>query len=454
MAITNPNDLADLLVWLDPSFGCYVERASQTTPCTDGASVGSWVARTGQIFVAPSDGQRPIYRTNNGQPYLEFDGSDDTLANAAINFDISNQETWLTTRGTGTNFIDIGDGAQRLYYTGGLTAATTGSLYIKTGAFHETANQFLPRHVFTPHGYTVSPGVAKFLLNGWEGPGISSPWFNTWSATGVKIANGVTVNSPFKGLIQHVVLCDAALSAGDRANLLAWLRTESGTPEYVAQIICCGDSLTDGYHSVNNVVLNGWTGGYEDYSYVNHISLAKRAWKMLNHGVTSKKILTMTADDDTGVDPYVDATTFDHNICVVWAGTNDLALDDTSLATLQTRFSDYCSARTGAGWTVVAVEMMDRADFTSGQRTIRGQFNSWLAGQEGTLFTKLVTLPTQLAGTSPWSTYSTYWDSDNTHLSQLGYQTIAASIQAAVSSIVTTSVGGPGFGIGTGIIGG
>lgn len=441
MAITVPTDIAAVLCWLDPSQGCYVERSSPSTPCGNGDPVGTWNARTGQVFTAPSDAARPTYRANGGNPYVDFDGMNDTLANTTISLDISTQESWLNARGTGSSFLDMGDGAQRLYYTGNLTASTTGSLYIKTGAFHESTNQYLSRYAFAPHGYTVSPGVAKFLLNGWESPAISSPWFNTWPAVGAKLGNGVAINSPFKGYMQDVVLCNAVLSAGNRSDLLSWLRTRCGTPLYDTQVMCCGDSLTAGYNSVDNFILNGWFGGDETHSYPYTVSTAKRSWKILNRGVTSKKIVDMTADDDTGVDPYFDATTFEHNVCVIWAGTNDLKLDDTSLATLQSRFTAYCNARTSAGWEVVAVEMMDRADFSAGQRTICGQFNTWLATQTGTLFSKLATLPAGLSGTSPWVGSPTLWDVDQTHLSRAGYQAIATPIQAAIQQIVGTGGG-------------
>jgi uncharacterized MAPEG superfamily protein len=78
-----PDQLSGI-AWFDPRAGVFVERSSPTTPSTDGQPVGTWEAVTGEVAVAPSDAARPTYRANGGKPYLEFDGTNDTLVTLDI----------------------------------------------------------------------------------------------------------------------------------------------------------------------------------------------------------------------------------------------------------------------------------------------------------------------------------------------------------------------------------
>lgn len=77
----------NLTLLLDPSYGCYEERLSPTTPCTDGSPVGTWIDQKSSIlFIAPNDSARPIWRANSGRPYITFDGVNDLLSCTNVGF--------------------------------------------------------------------------------------------------------------------------------------------------------------------------------------------------------------------------------------------------------------------------------------------------------------------------------------------------------------------------------
>jgi hypothetical protein len=71
----SPLAVPGLLVWLDASANKFQEitGAAATTPATaDADPVGTWRAKTGQYFVAPSNAQRFTNRILSGKPYVNL----------------------------------------------------------------------------------------------------------------------------------------------------------------------------------------------------------------------------------------------------------------------------------------------------------------------------------------------------------------------------------------------
>lgn len=53
-------------LWLDPSWGRFQERTTPATPAGIGDLWGTWIARTGQVYTAPADANRPTVATLAG----------------------------------------------------------------------------------------------------------------------------------------------------------------------------------------------------------------------------------------------------------------------------------------------------------------------------------------------------------------------------------------------------
>lgn len=369
---------------------------------------------------------------------LAWDSGDDPALGSAIPGSVSvagaTAEVWVVSRGHTSCAVMLG--TNRMLFAGSMTADTAGDVYYFDGGLDTVPANYWPRFRETVHGWRGT-GADKVTVNvnGRDYSELTVNAHATYTGGYVGCGIGGPGNFDFVGAVRRVLIFSTKLSPADRATLVAYLRTTYGVGAYTRQVVCAGDSLTVGYNSAGNSVFYGWTAGDHTYGWPYVVAQAESGWKVFNHGVTGKTISQMTGDDDTGVDPYLDATAFASNVCVVWAGTNDLVVDDVDLATLQSRVSAYCQSRQSAGWTVVYVEMMDRANFSAGQRTIRGQLNAWLPGRVGTDFAALASLPAGLSGASPWVGSPGLWDADEIHLSRTGYALVGASIRSAVAGV-------------------
>lgn len=76
--------------WYDPSdlTTMFQDRAGTTPVTADGQTVGKILDKSGRgnHATAPSDAARPLYKTDGTYHWLQFDGVDDSLSTAAINF--------------------------------------------------------------------------------------------------------------------------------------------------------------------------------------------------------------------------------------------------------------------------------------------------------------------------------------------------------------------------------
>lgn len=369
---------------------------------------------------------------------LLWDSGEDPAIGSAVPVGVTpnlqNAEVVIVGRGHSITPLDLGSGSEARLYAGGMNDATAAAVnWLDAGGIRTLiTNSFLPRLAPTIFGYRGNGANSlRANINGILGGATGA---GTPTTAGGKVGDGVAGGTAFAGTIHRVLIYDANLSAGDRTDLYAYLHEHYNTATYTKQVLCAGDSLTAGYHQDDNFIINGWTGGDYTHSYPYELAQARPAWKVFNHGITAIEVATMLTNDTGGIDPYYDATNFAQNVVVFWGNTNDL-LNGASLATIKTRCSDYCAARKAVGYTVVAIPMMDRSGFSAGQRTDKDTYNTWLAGLVGTEIDAIVTLPTQLAGNSPWSTYSTYWGADQTHLSRLGYQALAPAVETAVAAL-------------------
>ena len=76
--------------WYDPSdlTTMFQDRAGSIPVTADGQTVGKILDKSGRgnHAVAPTDAARPLYKTDGTYHWMQFDGVDDSLSTAAINF--------------------------------------------------------------------------------------------------------------------------------------------------------------------------------------------------------------------------------------------------------------------------------------------------------------------------------------------------------------------------------
>lgn len=250
-----PTSVSGLAVWLDPSYGAYQERTSPTTPSAAGDPVGTWIARTGHVFTAASDSGRPTMRAGaNGRPYLEFDGTNDSL-----------------TGDTSTRSVSASAGALSVVIASKVTSLRSGSsqrndfVWIATGtaatnrfSLHTFGNgtnaqfRFLGRRLDSDSLQTLVDGandtnwkvvsaVANYssataaVYNGIP-TAVSTFSFQTSgqsssnnSASGIEIGWSSAASSYCAGHFGDVVITRSALTLLERAKLIDWMASRYPT---------------------------------------------------------------------------------------------------------------------------------------------------------------------------------------------------------------------------------
>lgn len=371
---------------------------------------------------------------------LLWDSGEDPAVGSSIPGSVSvnrsDYEVWCVSRGHSAAAYGIGpSGFDGMVYGGSISATATNVVTSWGGGGRTLAtNAFWPRVSPTVHRTRYDGANAQHTLNGRVFSAAASALSGT--AAGGRVGQSPGGSFTLEGAVRRLLIT-TRIDATNAGKMLDYLRTTYGILPYAVNVMGCGDSLTAGYNSSTNFILNGWTSGDFTHSYPYYVAQSQPSWCVLNHGITGVTINTMTTNDTTGIDPYYSVSAFANNVAVVWAGTNDIIADGVDLATLQTRVSTYVAARKTAGWKVVYVLMMDRSGFSAGQRTIKDDFNSWVSGGGlGANVDAIVSLPSGLSGNSPWSGSPSLWDSDNTHLSRSGYELIAGSIRTSVASVL------------------
>lgn len=128
------------------------------------------------------------------------------------------------------------------------------------------------------------------------------------------------------------------------------------------QVVCDGNSLTDGYGSSTGLhtAPNNMTG--MDYPAQLSRSLST-GFQVLNFGVSGQTTTQMSSDAATQIDPLFNATAYGQNILVAWEITNDVQNGQVSWPQAYQNFKNYCLARKAAGWKIVVLTVLPRQYF-------------------------------------------------------------------------------------------
>lgn len=222
--------------------------------------------------------------------------------------------------------------------------------------------------------------------------------------------------------LAEICVYSGTLSAANELALFNYFNAKYALGMTKRQVICDGDSLTDG-HGV---------GAGNDYPAQMHALLGGApVWWKVNLGVGGQTIQQMETDAATQIDPTYNTNRI-KNILSAWGGTNDIIFgaDDT---TTYNRIVTYCTNRRAAGWKVVISDIIARGNFTAQMNTYKASVNSQIAANWTTFADAFVQLSADSRLQNPNDT--TYYDADTVHLTTTGYGVVASLIAPQVSAL-------------------
>lgn len=407
--------------WLDPSdLSTLWQDTAGTTPAVVGDPVGRIDDKSGNgnNALQATSGNRPILRQDaDGSYYLEFDGSNDRLVvtNAMGTQVFACMPILMTAGATKIAYDGITSGNRMCMYRG--DSISWGLIY--TG----------------PVGLVQEWGIGAAKENTMVQFAGSSTRFDAMNGSTVGIAfstdspAGITIGAQYDGsfallgrVYGAIFVCRVATS-DERTSVDGWVHTNWLKDYGKISVVCDGNSLTRGHQATNS-------GG----SYPSQLqSLIGTSYRVVNAGINSQQTTAMTADAVAQIDPLL-AWPGGSSTLIAWENTNDIDAG-ASLATCQSRWNAYFSARQSAGWgsggtRLVAMTTIARGPFSAGQDTIVADFNTWLRLNYTTYATDLVDLAADARLQTP--TNATYFQADQIHLTDAGYGVVAALVDAAL----------------------
>jgi lysophospholipase L1-like esterase len=222
--------------------------------------------------------------------------------------------------------------------------------------------------------------------------------------------------------LQEAVVYNRTLTATELAVIRRYAFAQGAVLDAPNRVLFDGDSISMGASAALRL---GFSSRLER-------SFALRA-QVYNLGLDGYTLASMVTDAATWVDVHYSGSK--RNVCVIFAGTNDIALSGTSGADTFTLLQTYVNDRVAAGWKVVVVTRLPRA----GTDTQRGIYNGSIRTAWGT--------PSATVRVADWGgdanmgangthTDLTYYDADAIHPNDTGHQVGLSYIQPEVEAFL------------------
>lgn len=186
-----------------------------------------------------------------------------------------------------------------------------------------------------------------------------------------------------------------------------------------------GDSLSEGQSATiypNDASQNSWVHQFR--------KLCGNKVILDNRGITGFLLSTMVTNQTFNVTNSFDKQ-FRNNVCVIFAGTNDIEGGATGVATYNNLVTLAQTAK-AAGYLTLVLTMLPRQDFNGTQIGYRSTYNTSLLANT-TDFDMIVnmTLDAQLGDASPGLYVGPYW-ANGVHLTDAGYAIVAGYVKKAL----------------------
>lgn len=251
--------------------------------------------------------------------------------------------------------------------------------------------------------------------------------------TVVKMLSNDRGNSGYYGDydIAEVILYSSAHTTAQRTAIEGELISKYGASSSRPQIICDGDSITEGAGSLGP----GNTGAtYPAQMYTNDFP----TYDMVNAAVGGLKVTDLIARA-ADIDALYD-TNRTRNIIAVLIGSNDLAQGVTS-ATLYDNIVLYCQARRTTGFKVVVVTILPRGTAAAGG--VGSAYDNNRLAVNTLIRTNWATFADALAdaggdatiGTVAAADGATYYSTDHIHLIDAGHTVLKNLVKTAILTL-------------------
>ncbi len=196
-------------------------------------------------------------------------------------------------------------------------------------------------------------------------------------------------------------------------------------------LVCDGDSLTLGTQS---------SGADKPYPALLKFIFGTPKWTVTNLGVSGQSLVTCIANAAANVDSLYNAANTT-NICLCWAGTNDLKLNGRTAAQVYADTITYCQARQAAGWKVVVLTTLPRQNDATFETT-RTTLNTSIRTNWATFADALADVggDAQLGPNAAASTNLAYYHADTIHCIDSGYEHVAQIVKVALLTLSGVSV--------------
>lgn len=433
-SVPTPDQIDNLVVWVRSDFGLYQDTAGTTPATAENHNVARWNDyRDNGIFL-----------TNPSAPSFIAKLRIDDFASGvnAVQFLngilLTTSEVSISRRNQSVYVVVKRNDYTRALIANTYTVAgdnTSGYLSLNTG-WQRPAEDNLTNFITSPIGHpfgeyailskTNDAAGVTFGVN--ERTGFTDRLASDVSDVGVGLG---VANAPCNFHVVDYLVYNRALDANEHAAVMSYLNGRYGitTPERTHNLIFHGDSITKGFTAVQrpfaDVAAVG--AGVSEYDYLNYGDPGSTAASLATAAETLAPSLYRA-----GIP----------NIACVFAGTNDNA-NNVAVATIQASYQALCEEWQAAGFEVLAFTMMDRSGIfangqdTTGFRTAKSTFNSWLRSNYGT-FADAIVDPGDDAnlGVDGASDSTTYFNGDKVHPNQLGHATLGALVATELTSML------------------
>lgn len=188
-------------------------------------------------------------------------------------------------------------------------------------------------------------------------------------------------------------------------------------PANAVLVECFGDSLTQ----------SAGLSGDTPPAWPARVDVPGISLSVSNKAVGGTRIANVVAKIATDVIPD------NPDLCIVWIGTNDLALDNTTLAELKNRYTAMITALNASATYRRKVWYCTMAprDYGPTNESTRNSFNTWLKGLEGVT---VVDCDALLRDPGDTNSILPAYTIDGTHLSDSGKDVIVAEMEARLTA--------------------
>jgi lysophospholipase L1-like esterase len=407
--------------WYDPRVASSIDNAATIGQVND-------LSGTGAHATQATGGAKPAIAAYLGRNWIRADSGkwllipslsaltqSEVFALFSTDAALAFHSHWGT--GDGTNdYLPANDG-QSTYDGYGSTAWKDSGVAVATGLLN---SPFLYNVVSAPNDWVnrvngiqlaaTNTNTVSFHANGMS-----------WGASG---ANPAAPAIYYGGYLGELMITDHKVSTALRVAMHERISASWGTP-HPYQAVCEGDSITAGL------------GVTTPYPAQMAASLGS-GWVVVNNGVSSDTIENMLANAPTDIDPKYNAYAYKKNICVIFAGTNDLFFGETVDDTYGWLVS-FCTGRRAVGYKVVVATTLPRQSVSVPQATWdarRADYNTRIRTNWASFADAIADVAADSRiGDDGDNNDTTYYQVDAVHPNDTGAGIIAGIIKTAVLSL-------------------